>query len=545
MDAPDTPVSGRRTKARPLQRTNGQLINSQQISAHWNGVRMRKVRAGADPDAATRLVTLPADWDDDAAAALAQLAPGQANVSLAQAAARWIQAIAGVPASQEADAGTTITDSGLAERLNQLLLYRVAAPNQAVWQASRTETPAFVINLAAFAQAPAGFDVDALEAAVRNVAEALRRQAGITGKSGRILLGNLDACLAGLGLDYDSDAARDMAACLFALATASAHPDRAPRQGLRRQPPAQCPVPQLAARAQAAWHHAAAHTAGTDSELFPEPDQVETGLSMPGPADALLGFEACGVAPIFSPLRSDGRLATSTLARLAARGTSPEAALAASLAGAPVLRMADFASVQAMHRAISPFIDRMPVPALSSDGADAGRRVAAGHPDLPTPSRRELPARHGGFTQKASVGGHRMFLRTGEYRDGSLGELSISPVRDGPAQRGLMEAFSQAVSIGLQHGVPLEAYVDAFAYMRFGPNGAVEGDASVASATSLLDYAFRTLAQTYLGCVLPDAPQAQPDHEIPEDQAEALLPLDLPRASNVGIRQRHGLRLVG
>ena len=510
------------------------------LAAHWHGVRMRKVRAGADPDAPTRLVTLPADWDDSAASALAQLAPGRAEVSLAQAATRWIAALA-----DDTPDGAAGTDLG--GRLATMLLQRIAAPSQAVWQGSRDAAPAFVLNLAAFARPGSGFDVNGFAAAVGAVSEALLVLVRTGGRPGRILLGNLDACLAGLGLDYDSEPAREVAACLLALATASAHPDRVPPHGAGQRPPTRCVAPMLARRADAAWQQAAAHAPDRHAEPTSGAGQIETGLSTPGAVDALLGFEACGIAPIFSPLRPDGRLAASTLARFAALAMSPEAALAASLAGETVLRTADFASVQAMHRAVSPFIDRLPAPLLPHQplSASTDARIAAGRP-----ARRELPSRHGGFTQKAVVGGHRLYLRTGEYPDGSLGELSISPVRDGPAQRGLMEAFGQAVSLGLQHGVPLEAYVEAFAYSRFGPNGAVEGDASVASATSPLDYVFRSLAQAYLGQALPDAPQqAEPGHPLSETASEALLPLDLPRTSSAGIkprvRQRHGLRLVG
>ena len=490
---------------------------------------MRRVRAGADPDAAARLVTLPADWEDDAAAALAQLAPARlesshAGVSLAQAATAWIAAIGG--------------SDDLADRLASLLLRRAAAPNQAVWQQSRADTRCFTVNLAAFVEAGAGFDLDGFVAAIGSVTEALRLLIG-SGGPGRVLLGNLDACLAGLGLDYDSEAARNTAACLVAIATISVHPGRLPRHGAGRSLPAHCAIPGLASAARLAWE--AQQDAGVR-----ESGQIETGFSTPAPADALLGFEACGIGPIFSPLRADGRLAASTLARLAARGMGPEAAFAASLAGETVLRAADFASLQAMHRAVAGFVDQ-------KLGVDQGpiHQLPAVASVMP-PTRRELPSRHGGFTQKASVGSHRLYLRTGEYADGSLGEISISPVRDGPAQRGLMDAFGQAVSIGLQHGVPLEAFVEAFAYSRFGPNGAVEGDPSIATATSPLDYAFRTLAQAYLGHVLPDAAQ-----QVPE-AAEALLPLDLPAISDAarsevrpkpgvrsGIRQRHGLRLVG
>ena len=503
---------------------------------------MRRVRAGADPDAATRLVTLPADWEDDAAAALAQLAPGRAGVSLAQAATGWIAAL-----SRDEPGNDDLADS-----LASLLLHRAAAPNQAVWQQSRTDAASFSLNLAAFVESAAGFEVEGFVAAIGSLAEALRRLAGSSGRSGRILLGNLDACLAKLGLEYDSDAARDAAACLMAIATASAHPDRLPRQGAGTLP-ASCVIPGLASAARAAWARTSAQASRHGSGLFPDAGGVETGLSSPCPADALLGFEACGIAPIFSPLRPDGRLAASTLARLAARGMGPEAAFAASLAGETVLRTADFASVRAMQRAIGPFIDQ----GLGIDQTSGVDQKPAAPPQnavaatlLPTPARRELPSRHGGFTQKATVGNHRLYLRTGEYADGSLGEISISPVRDGPAQRGLMDAFSHAVSIGLQHGVPLEAFVEAFAYTRFGPNGAVEGDASISTATSSLDYAFRTLAQAYLGQALPDAsPQ-------PHEPAEVLLPLDLPSADDIagrpgakparpGIRQRHGLRLVG
>lgn len=502
---------------------------------------MRRVHAGADPDAPTRVVTLPADWDDAAAAALAGLAPGQAGVSLAQAATRLISTLANDPAAAP----------DLAARLVLLLLRRAACPGTSVWQGSRLEPAVFTLNLAAFVEPGCGFDEAGFTAAIGSVTEALGLLGAVPGKPGRLLLGNLDACLAALGLDYDSDAARDTAACLTALATACAHPGRTTLQGVRQDPPLRCAVPRLAARARDAWKQAHAAAADTNAELFQREVRIDTGFSAPGPADALLGFEACGIAPIFSPLRPDGRLTASTLARLAARGMTPEAAFAASLAGETILQPADFASVQAMHRAVAPFIDRVTAPATSHRPArPASERVSLqDQASAAVPARRELPSRHGGFTQKASVGSHRLYLRTGEYADGSLGEVTISPVRDGPAQRGLMDAFSQAVSIGLQHGVPLEAYVDAFAYSGFGPNGVVEGDPSISSATSLLDYAFRTLAQAYLGRAMPDAPQRDPSL----DEAAVLLPLELPHVGEAGtrspprpaIRQRHGLRLIG
>ena len=96
-------------------------------------------------------------------------------------------------------------------------------------------------------------------------------------------------------------------------------------------------------------------------------------------------------------------------------------------------------------------------------------------------------------------GGHKLYLRTGEYADGQLGEIFLALHKEGAAFRGLMDNFAVAVSLGLQHGVPLESFVEAFTFTRFGPAGAVEGDPAVRTATSLLDYAFRHLAANYLG----------------------------------------------
>ena len=150
-------------------------------------------------------------------------------------------------------------------------------------------------------------------------------------------------------------------------------------------------------------------------------------------------------------------------------------------------------------------------PALSSAGAlaEAERILSA----LPTRDARELvrrigllrgervslPSRRNGFAQKARVGGHTIYLHTGQFEDGSLGELFISMSKDGAAFRSLMNCFAIAVSIGLQHGVPLEAYVDSFLFTKFEPNGMVTGNDRIQMATSIIDYVFRELAVTYLG----------------------------------------------
>ena len=113
--------------------------------------------------------------------------------------------------------------------------------------------------------------------------------------------------------------------------------------------------------------------------------------------------------------------------------------------------------------------------------------------------RRKLPHRRAGYTQKAVVGGHKLYLRTGEYYDGTLGEIFLDMHREGAAFRSLMNSFAIAISLGLQHGVPLEEYVEAFLFSRFEPNGGVIGNRRIKRATSIIDYIFRELAITYLG----------------------------------------------
>ncbi len=113
--------------------------------------------------------------------------------------------------------------------------------------------------------------------------------------------------------------------------------------------------------------------------------------------------------------------------------------------------------------------------------------------------RRKLPNRRSGYTQKAAVGGHKIYLRTGTYEDGTLGEIFVDMHKEGASFRSLMHNFAMAISIGLQYGVPLEEYVEAFTFTRFEPSGLVEGNDTIRMATSILDYIFRELAITYMG----------------------------------------------
>src|SRR5271169_5525564 len=112
--------------------------------------------------------------------------------------------------------------------------------------------------------------------------------------------------------------------------------------------------------------------------------------------------------------------------------------------------------------------------------------------------REKMPDRRKGYTQKAVVGGHKVYLRTGEYDDGRIGEIFIDMHKEGAALRSFINNFAIAVSLGLQYGVPLEEYVDAFTFTRFEPSGPVQGNDSIKYATSILDYLFRELAVSYL-----------------------------------------------
>ena len=126
--------------------------------------------------------------------------------------------------------------------------------------------------------------------------------------------------------------------------------------------------------------------------------------------------------------------------------------------------------------------------------------------------RRRLPERRSGYTQKAIIGGHKVYLRTGEYQGGQLGEIFIDMHKEGAAFRSLMNNFAIAVSLGLQHGVPLEEFVEAFTFTRFEPNGPVVGHDHIKMATSILDYIFRELAVSYLGRY--DLAHVQPSMEM-------------------------------
>ncbi len=131
-------------------------------------------------------------------------------------------------------------------------------------------------------------------------------------------------------------------------------------------------------------------------------------------------------------------------------------------------------------------------------GKEASRQDAGSPPSVDV-QRKRLPERRKGYIQKSVVGGHKVYLHTGEYDDGALGEIFIDLHKEGAAFRSLMNNFAISISIGLQYGVPLEEYVDAFLFTRFEPAGEVKGNETIRHATSILDYIFRELAVSYLG----------------------------------------------
>lgn len=163
------------------------------------------------------------------------------------------------------------------------------------------------------------------------------------------------------------------------------------------------------------------------------------------------------------------------------------------------------------------------------------------------------PQRRKGYTQKATVGGHKVYLRTGEYEDGRLSEIFIDMHKEGAAFRSLMNNFAIAISIGLQYGVPLEEYVEAFTFTRFDPSGMVTGNDTIKMATSILDYIFRELAVSYLG--RNDLAHVEPKDLYPDALGQGASEGNLPDAQHAGTMEvvnkvasrgymRNNLRLI-
>ncbi len=490
----------------------------------WHGIKQAVFSAAADPDSPQVTVKLPASWGQAAADALAAILPEARRIDIAEAAQGWIAPIA----ARAAAAGLS-PETGTA--LHEVLAARRGSPSADIWRNRPGNAPGFVFNIAAYL-AEGAFDAGALAADTRLAVTALTLAAP---GAHRLAIGftDLNLFLTRLGLDYGSQAARDTAvtltafigaqaqiasAALRAHGTAPGHPIATPK------PPEHCALTGLLAATAAAQEDAATALTTRHEALL--------GFTADPAVEALLGAEVCNFAPALSPVNAEGSLTRWAQEKLAALGLSPATALAKQLSGEMLFPAPRAGAHLAMHDALAPLVAAMP--------ARPARPMPARQPS----ARQALPSRRSGYTQKVSVGGHKLFLSTGEYENGRLGEIFVALHKEGSAFRGLMDAFAIAVSIGLQHGVGLEDYVEAFTFTRFGPAGVVEGDPAVPAATSMLDYVFRNLAVNYLGSANLTPATLESADTVGEGAAERapLLPLDLPEPAPR--ERRKALKLV-
>ncbi|MGE4480967.1 TSCPD domain-containing protein [Acidocella sp.] len=491
----------------------------------WQGIKLATFEAAADPDAPPVLVTLPAAWGGKAADALAAILPGKRMLHIAEAAETWIAPIAA--RAHAAGLGETI-----APGLHAILAAHRGSPSGNVWRNRAAGQPGFLFNPSAYLDEAGLFDSAALGLDVRLAVTALTLAAPAEHRL-RIGFTDLNLFLARLGLAYDSQEARDLAVTLAGFMGAQADIGsarllaRGAAPGHRIAPaklPERCALPGLLPAAITAREEAAS--------LGQRRHETLLGFLNEPEIEALLGAEQVNFAPALSALDEAGGLAHWALHALAARGLTTQSALARMIGGEEIFPLPRAAAHAAMHDALAALMPAMPA------------RPAAPMAPRGASTRESLPARRSGYTQKAAVGGHKLFLSTGEYKDGRLGEIFIALNKEGPAFRGLMDAFAIAVSIGLQHGVNLENYVEAFTFTRFGPAGIVEGDPAVPAATSLLDYVFRNLAVNYLGRTNLAPASIDEADSVGDGAAERapLLPLDLPAPAPR--ERRRNLKLV-
>ncbi len=160
-------------------------------------------------------------------------------------------------------------------------------------------------------------------------------------------------------------------------------------------------------------------------------------------------------------------------------------------------------------------------------------------------SRFRMPDRRKGYIQKASIGEHKIYLHTGEYDDGKIGEIFIDTNKEGELVKALMNNFAIAISLGLQYGVPLDEFVDAFIDTKFEPSGKVEGNDRILSATSILDYVFRELAISYLGKEkLAHTPSIAKNNESLDEEDDKFLKIVKNITSKGFVRSNYEEKLV-
>jgi ribonucleoside-diphosphate reductase alpha chain len=152
--------------------------------------------------------------------------------------------------------------------------------------------------------------------------------------------------------------------------------------------------------------------------------------------------------------------------------------------------------------------------------------------------RRRLPDRRTGYTQRAVLAGHKLYLRTGEYDDGTLGEIFVDMHKEGASFRALMNSFAIAISVGLQYGVPLQKFSDLFMFARFEPAGLVTGNSRIKMATSIIDYVFRELAVSYLGADVGHVEEAPRFDDLGDPLTEGVREEDPPEEEDLVARAR-------
>jgi len=360
--------------------------------------------------------------------------------------------------------------------------------------------PLLYLNLPAF-----GTDTNALAKTVKLWAEILRVGVRKSAPAGTISLTGFAALFAQLGLAYDSDDARSLAEGIAKAAMAAAG-DRVtiaaiePTGIIAR-------IMEADSLGIAPLNDVLVQTA-TGRELRP---CVISGLKTLG-----LGMTDKGAMTNFTRPAPDAVIALAATLEAIISGPAPAILRLPTDAGpdqvARLMRQAGKANLSMLNierqgSGLTALLDDI------GDDLEPGEeriveKIIEKIVEKPV-NRHKLPDRRKGYIQKATVGGHKVYLHTGEFDSGELGEIFIDMHKEGAAFRSLINNFAIAVSIGLQYGVPLEEFVDAFVFTRFEPAGEVEGNDSIRHATSILDYLFRELAVSYLG--RDDLAEVQPD----------------------------------
>jgi ribonucleoside-diphosphate reductase alpha chain len=360
--------------------------------------------------------------------------------------------------------------------------------------------PVLYLNLPLF-----GTDMKAIGKTIALWAGALRAGARKSAPAGTISLTGFAALFAQLGLPYDSDEARNLAADIARAAMLAA----GARVTISVIEPEGVVARLMEAdsRGIAPLNDVLVQTA-TGRELRPS---VITGLKHLG-----LGLTDKGAMTAFARPAPDAVIALAAALEADINGPAPAILTLPADAGpdqvARLMRQAGKAGLSSLKierqgAGLTGLLDEIDED-LEPGEERIVEKIIEKIVEKPV-NRRKMPDRRKGYIQKATVGGHKVYLHTGEFDSGELGEIFIDMHKEGAAFRSLMNNFAIAISIALQYGVPLEEFVDAFVFTRFEPAGEVEGNDSIRHATSILDYLFRELAVSYLG--RNDLAEVQPD----------------------------------